>query len=137
MIGCKWIEVMDTIGRLEVKVDSLRKPILGPKLEFPWIVLFKSISSNSYLPVHISNAQARLIQKIMKIMLHEDPIPLDSLLNALDLPVKQMSKGTMESIIIEPKGENNFIACLILKNGKNKDEIRVEVPVGKAEPYLL
>ena len=121
---------MDTIGRLEVKVDSIRKRLLNPKLENPCVLVFKGISSNSYLPVYISNVQARLIQKIMKIMLHVDPIPLESLLTTLDLPIEQMSKGTLEPIIIEPKGENNFIACLILKNSDRKDKVRAEIPVG-------
>ena len=68
----------------------------------------------------------------MKTMLYEDPVHLDSLLSALDLPIEQMSKGTLESIIIKSKGENVFIASLILRNGNNKDTMHAEIPVGNA-----
>jgi bifunctional DNase/RNase len=117
------------MSKKEVKIDTIRQALLGPNLEYPWVVLFKSISSDSYLPVHISRVQAELTQKIM---LYEEVISLDSLLNDLDLPVEQMSKGTLESIVIEPKGENMFIARLILRRSKRKGKTQVELPVGNA-----
>ena len=46
---------MEIISRLEVKVDSIRQAMLGHNLEYPWVVLFKSISNNGYLPVYVSN----------------------------------------------------------------------------------
>lgn len=68
----------------------------------------------------------------MEAKLTKDPIPLDSVINALDLPVEQMTKGTLKSIIIKSKGKNLFIASLILRNGNNKDKMHAEIPVGNA-----
>jgi bifunctional DNase/RNase len=122
------------MSKIEVKVDMIRQALLGSNLEYPWVVLFKSISSDSYLPVHISSVQAELIQKIM---LDEEPMPLDSLLNDLDLPVEQMSKGTLESIVIEPKGENLFVARLILRHSKKHCKTQAELPIGNAVALSL
>ncbi len=117
------------MAKIEVKVDIIRQALLGSNLEYPWVVLFKSISSDSYLPVNISRVQAELIRKIM---LDEEPIPLDSLLNDLDLPIEPMSKGTLESITIEPKGKNMFVAKLILRRSKRQGKTQAEMPVGNA-----
>jgi bifunctional DNase/RNase len=70
-----------------------------------------SRSSNDYLPIHITKPQAELIQRLL---LDDEVIPIESLLRDLSLPVEQMLKSILESIIIESPEENKYRAKLIL-----------------------
>jgi len=55
------------------------------------------------------------------------------LLEDLSLPVEQISKGTLESIIIELIEENKYQAKMILKrDDKAKDGTQIVLPVGNA-----
>ncbi len=115
---------------VEVKVDSIRQAFLRRNIECPWLVILKSKSSDNYLPIHIIKTQAELIQRLL---LDDEPMDLESLINSLSLPVKQMSKGILESIIIESIEENRYQAKLILKpNDKADNVIQVALPVGNA-----
>lgn len=80
------------MANVEVKVDSIRQAFLGRNMEYPWLVILKSKSSNDYLPVHITNTQADLIQRLL---LDDEPIPIESLLRDLSLPVEQMLKVSL------------------------------------------
>ena len=118
------------MAKVEVKVDLIRQPLLDPKLEFPRVLLLKDKSSESYLPVYVSKRQGDFIQKLL---LDDDPIQLESVLDDLALPAEQMSKGTLESIEIEPVVGNKFQAKLILySNDKNGSDFQVDLPVGNA-----
>ena len=118
------------MAKVEVRVDLIRQPLFDPKLEFPWVLLLKDKSSESYLPVYISKRQGDFIQKLL---LDDDPIQLESVFDDLALPVEQMSKGTLESIEIEPAVGNNFQAELILAcDDKPGNTIQVDLPVANA-----
>ena len=118
------------MAKVEVKVDLIRQSLLDPKLEFPWVLLLKDKSSESYLPVYISKHQGDFIQKLL---LDDDPMQLGSVLDDLALPAEQMSKGTLESIEIEQAAGNKFQAKLILySNDKTGSDFQVDLPVGNA-----
>jgi len=118
------------MAKVEVKVDLIKQPLLDPKLEFPWVLLLKEKSSESYLPVYISKRQGDFIQKLL---LDEDPMQLESVLDDLGLQAEQMSKGTLKSIEIEPAVGNKFQAQLIFYgNNKTGSDFQVDLPVGNA-----
>ena len=101
------------MAQVEVRVDSIRQDFLQRyHIDYPWVVILKSKSSNDYLPIYISKSQADLIQKLL---LDDEAIPIESLLSDLSLPVEQMSKGILESIILESPEENKYRAKLVPK----------------------
>ena len=118
------------MAKVEVKVDLIRQPLLAPKLEFPWVLLLKDKSSESYLPVYVSKRQGDFIQKLL---LDDEPIPIESVFDNLAMPTEQMSKGTLESMEIKLVEDNKFQAELILAcDDKPGNTIQVDLPVGNA-----
>ncbi len=114
------------MSKLEVKVDSIRQALLGDKR----VVILKAKSSEIQLPIYIDKVQFDLIQRLL---LDDEPIPLESILNDLSLPAKLMSKGILETITIGSLEENMFQAKLMLTcDDKPGDTIQVDLPVGNA-----
>ena len=126
---------MEKTGRLEVKVDLIRKPLFDSELESPWVLLLKGKACGGYLPIYIPEHQADFIQKLL---LDDEPISLDFVLDYLTLPIEQMSKGTLELIVIKQIEGNRFQARLMLApDDKTSETIQFELPVGNAVALSL
>jgi bifunctional DNase/RNase len=98
-------------------------------MEYPWVAILKSKSSSVYLPVHVSEKQAELIQNLLL----GRTVPLESLLKDLSLPVEQVNKAAIESIIIESTEENRYQAKIILRcDGRPIEADQAVIPVGSA-----
>ena len=115
---------------IKVIVDSIRQALLSHNMEYPWVIILKSKSSNDYLPICINRTQADLIQQLL---FDEEPIPLELIIKELSLPVEQFLKDILESIVIESLEENKYHAKMILKrDDKAKDGTQIVLPVGNA-----
>ncbi|MFC2026399.1 bifunctional nuclease domain-containing protein [Chloroflexota bacterium] len=116
--------------KVEIKVDSIRQAYLSSNTEYPWVVILKKKTSSSYLPVYITKNQAELITRLL---LDDEPIPLDSVLNELSLPAELMSKGILQSITIDSPEENIFRAKLMLNRDNTTDDVsQADMLVGNA-----
>ncbi len=98
-------------------------------LTYEWVILLRDKSKERYLPIYVGQAQGDIIQREM------DKKAVGSEYYDFSIPVVDVTLATLESVLINRFGNNNFFTNIILKH--DKKSYRASYPVAKSIAFAI